>query len=386
MQDIENTYISMSGGTDAMKNHSPAFTRQWLKDKILSELPGVKSVRQKNMRSPAVLYCPEACETDMVDTAIRTQDDDTNDMKTLYQAAKLIRQRIEEFTKIVKPSSSSTIPVYSTLKDVPIEVYTLMRWITVGPADKLETEVRTNVVHKNALTLSQNLMFGFRSTRQIMYKPADESAGFRSQQAQENPQVVGLALSVHHYTRNKRLLDLLHAQGYCVSYSRTLALETALANAVVENTKRFQGLYIPPFLKKGTFLFFAADNTDFLEDTPDGKNTTHGTITTIFQKADPEGEPISPDLCLDSTKSKCLTVTPYHTYILPCDKPRVTAFQERTLPFSTSISGVSDSYHLTHLGWVLASHLSRMKNGASSHIPGWAGYNSFLSECRSNGA
>ena len=37
-------------------------------------------------------------------------------------------------------------------------------------------------------------------------------------------------------------------------------LETAIANAVVENTNQFHGLYVPPFLKKGTFVFFAIDN------------------------------------------------------------------------------------------------------------------------------
>ena len=53
IQDIENTYVSMLylGGTEALENHSPAFTRQWLKDRILSELPHVTSVRQRNMRS-----------------------------------------------------------------------------------------------------------------------------------------------------------------------------------------------------------------------------------------------------------------------------------------------------------------------------------------------
>ena len=53
IQDIENTYVSMLhlGGTEALENHSPPFIRQWLKDRILSELPHVTSVRQRNMRS-----------------------------------------------------------------------------------------------------------------------------------------------------------------------------------------------------------------------------------------------------------------------------------------------------------------------------------------------
>ena len=132
-------------------------------------------------------------------------------MKNLYQSARLLRQRNEQFTKTVKMSSS--IVVTSTLEDVPVELYTMIRWI-MGPADKLQTEVRTTIVDRGALTLSQNLMFGFKSKRQVTYKPRDEGAGFRSQQARENPQVLGLALTIHHNTRNKKLVNLLNAQGH----------------------------------------------------------------------------------------------------------------------------------------------------------------------------
>jgi len=48
MDVVEMTYISMLGGSDEAKKHVPTLTRQWLKDKILSELPSVKSVRQKD--------------------------------------------------------------------------------------------------------------------------------------------------------------------------------------------------------------------------------------------------------------------------------------------------------------------------------------------------
>ena len=53
---------------------------------------------------------------------------------------------------------------------------------------------------------------------------------------------------------------------------------------------------MPPFLKKGTFMFFASDNTDFAEDTADSKGTTHGTVTAIYQKADAPGQLITPPL------------------------------------------------------------------------------------------
>ena len=125
----------------------------------------------------------------MLQTAIRTADD-TESMKNLYQSDRLLRQRIEQFTKTVKTSSS--IVITSTLEDGTVELYTMIRWIMAGPADKLQTEVRTTIVDRGALTLSQNLMFGFKSKRQVTYKPSDEGVVFRSQQARQNPQETGI--------------------------------------------------------------------------------------------------------------------------------------------------------------------------------------------------
>lgn len=62
MDVIETTYISMLGGNEEAQKHVPTLTRPWLKEKILSELSSVKSVRQKDRRKPSLLYCPEACE------------------------------------------------------------------------------------------------------------------------------------------------------------------------------------------------------------------------------------------------------------------------------------------------------------------------------------
>ena len=90
-----------------------------------------------------------------------------------------------------------------------------------------------------------------------------------------------------------------------------------------------------------------------------------------------QSHPLS--LRIGDTKSKSLLVTPYHTTMLPCEKPKATASQQRAREFSTNNSGVADSYQLTQLGWVIASTLSRMKDERSSQIPGWAGYNYLVS-------
>ena len=188
-------------------------------------------------------------------------------------------------------------------------------------------------------------------------------------------------LSVHHDTRNKMLMGLLNAHGYCVPHGRTLLLETALANAVVENTRQFQGLYVSPFLKKGAFVFFAANNTDFVEDTADGKGTTHGTIVAVYRKADAAGEPIAQPLTIGDAKS--LSVTPYHVNIIHCDKPKPQP-NKRTNEFAVNKQGISGNYQLTHMGWLIASAVSRLKEGEDSRkIPCWAGYNSLMSTSKS---
>jgi len=173
----------------------------------------------------------------------------------------------------------------------------------------------------------------------------------------------------------------VHITSYCVPYGRIMLLETSLANAV-ENTRNFQGLYVPPFLKKGSFVFFAVDKTDFAEDTADGNGTTHGTITAVYQKADAPGEPISPSL--NVVEARCCSVTPFHVFMLPCSKPKRTkllsAHKENTTEIFNNKIGGAKSYQLTHLGWVVATTISRIGNeGELNKIPGWAGYNSLLS-------
>ena len=63
MDVVETSYISMLGGRDAAQKHTPTLMRQWLKDKILSELPTVKSVRQNDsIHSEGVCWlCRTAC-------------------------------------------------------------------------------------------------------------------------------------------------------------------------------------------------------------------------------------------------------------------------------------------------------------------------------------
>ncbi len=202
----------------------------------MAELPSIRSVLLKDRRNAAVLYSPAACEADMVQSAIVTGEVDN--MKCIYKSAQQIRQAINNFSKAGK--SQGNITISSTLDDIPAELYTLTYWILVGPAQELETEVRKNRVHRDALTISQNIMYSFKSKRQVTYQPKRECADFRLLQSKENPQVLGLALTLHHDTRNKKTCKSAQCTKLMLPYSSVLFLETALANAVVKNMKTLE--------------------------------------------------------------------------------------------------------------------------------------------------
>lgn len=86
-----------------------------------------------------------------------------DNMQTIYRAAQVIRKSIANFTKAAK--DTNTIEVTSDIHDVPAELYTMIRWIMIGPADSMETQRRTKVVDRAALTVSQNIM-----AKQPVYK------------------------------------------------------------------------------------------------------------------------------------------------------------------------------------------------------------------------
>ncbi len=65
-----------------------------------------------------------------------------------------------------------------------------------------------------------------------------------------------------------RLLTTVHLG---TSYNNILNIEKRIENAIVN---------------KGIPIFFAADNVDFLEDTPYGHGTFHSTIIIMYQEED----------------------------------------------------------------------------------------------------
>ena len=73
-----------------------------------------------------------------------------------------------------------------------------------------------------------------------------------------------------------------------MDYNRILRVEAQIEASVLKRMELNNGLYIPPDVVFGRHVFFAVDNVDFAEDTPDGKNTFHGTAMAIYQRQEPD--------------------------------------------------------------------------------------------------
>ena len=87
--------------------------------------------------------------------------------------------------------------------------------------------------------------------------------------------------------RGKQLITMLHGFGMSVHYNRILRVEAHIVPSVLKRMELNDGLYIPPDVVLARHVFFAVDNVDFAEDTPDGKNTFHGTVMAIYQRQEP---------------------------------------------------------------------------------------------------
>lgn len=95
-----------------------------------------------------------------------------------------------------------------------------------------------------------------------------------------NAQQLTAGIAVRQSYRDKKIINLLHGFGLTVEHNRLLRLETKLVNGVVENIMLISLL----ILWKADIHFFAIDNLDFAEDTPDSQNTLDATAIAIYQQ------------------------------------------------------------------------------------------------------
>ena len=318
-------------------------------------------------------FCMTAAKIEAVEASMAATRE-TDQMDTIYQCAKLVRSDILdseqwEFNGSLDPDVSDIIPV---------KLLSLLEWILKGVATDLKTQERTEDVTNSAKLLSQQIMFQVKTRRHTSYKPTatDSKDCFRLRR--EYPLQVGTGILVHQQFRSKSLIDYLHDIGVSVNHARILRIETQLAQQLL-HTSAEHGTYVPPSLTKNTFVFFSADNSDFQEDTPEGKNTLHATAMAVFQ---PAGDPgIVRNINLTGpSRHRSLPLGPgLAVELLPCHIPANTRPPCGTYdPIPTSPSQeVMGSAASSDLTWLVGQSLVRTV-ATEQKIPTWSAYNSTI--------
>jgi hypothetical protein len=92
------------------------------------------------------------------------------------------------------------------------------------------------------------------------------------------------------------------------------------------------GVYIHANIVPGRHIFFAVDNVDFAEDTPNGKRTLHGTVMAIYQRHN--SDDITSKLELTGqAKMKTIKELPSTvTDLLPCTMQKKSQTTKSSLP------------------------------------------------------
>ena len=170
---------------------------------------------------------------------------------------------------------------------------------------------------------------------------------------------LAVGLRVHQATRSRSLLEILNGFGVSVDYFRILRLETQITEEIC-NQVAVEGVYIPPFVQQGRFVFFAVDNSDFSEDTLDGKRTTHAAATVVYQQTIPGDE--DRKFVLQSSRSQNTSLQKWHEPVLqqchiPANsKPNIEPKRDLSVE---NHSAVIQSPKQTDMAWLFARSFER---------------------------
>lgn len=199
-------------------------------------------------------------------------------MKTLYDAVLILKNAISKSDPWVFSGSLDT----ASEDHCPVELSCFFRWIIQGPNTKLAHEDKCSEVQKRAMHLAQSMVAMCLTDRQVKKKNSQAIYATR-----EMPQQVAVSIAIHQAIRSKEIINL-HRFRMAVEYNCLLRMESEIEKTVIKRMQNDGDIYLPPDIIKGRRVFFAVDNIDFSEDTPDGKRTLHGTAMAIYQKTQPQ--------------------------------------------------------------------------------------------------
>jgi hypothetical protein len=273
--------------------------------------------------------------------------------------------------------------------NLPKELYSFFRWVIQGPNTTLSSDAKTSTVNKNAISLAQTAVSMYLSKHQVARKTTQT---FKT--GREMPQQLAVAVAIRQAIRSKKVINILHGFGMSVEYNRVLRVESQIATSVLKRMLDSDGLYVPPGVILGRYIFFAVDNVDFAEDTPDGKHTLHATAMAIYQRCQDGDETSKLELGEPSGARSLKELPSSVTTLLECPKPAAHPPATTCSTFVTKEEehNVAEA-SLPDTAWMLSQSLLKVSPGITGletnlpdeetpqeNIPTWSGYHSLVSQ------
>ncbi|CAH3151769.1 unnamed protein product, partial [Porites lobata] len=354
---------------------SKSWNRKSIKELIQREVEGVEFHKPKRVNESERISV-KRCRDSAIHLSESLNKTTACEMKTLYDAALILRKAINKSERWIFAGSLDTL----SNKHCPEELHCFFRWIIQGPNNTLSDEEKCNEVRKRAMHLAQSTISMCLTERQLKNRKSQAINTTR-----EMPQQLAVSLASHQAIRSKEIVNLLHGFGMAVEYNRLLRVESQIEKTVLQRMEKEDGMYLPPDIVKGRHVFFAIDNVDFAEDTPDGKRTLHGTAMAIYQATDLDDE--QPVLRLEESTNCSRTVrelpdsftalqecpAPSPKPIVPLH-PRFGLMEEHEIPIIVS----RDEF-----AWLFSRtfNAGRIENDEDqARVPVWSGYNSLVNK------
>ena len=167
-------------------------SRKVWKQLLPDEIPGIEFHKPKRGNESEMVTIEEAR-----DFAVQLSDetrDIRDDMKTLYDAALLLRNAINKCRKWMFDGSFESLS-----KDIfPEKLYCFFRWVINGPNTTLSAEEKCQEVLKRVMSLLQSTVSMCLTERQIRNEKSDVIRA-----SSEMPQQLAVGLAIHQSIRSK---------------------------------------------------------------------------------------------------------------------------------------------------------------------------------------
>ena len=350
MNSVNITYKNLINEADSTSNY-----KKYLKGLLQENIPNISFSRPLARRESEVL-----CSDESKSRAINSFRNAPDDYHQIFQVASNIRNDILKTPKWFFTGSFGGFKI-------PDSLLNLLKWIIVGPKSMVDLcPKKKEAIDTSVQNISQIVMGAVKTDRQSNNQSSDSFYN-----RTETPFTAGLGLHMHYGTRSRDIVDTLADLNLSIKYEKVIQIENDIAETVKNNMLENNGLYLPPNLKKDVPIHFAIDNSDFENDTPDGKNEFHGTVMVAFQKCQNES---AHELQINRSKARNLQFDKnlYEAFSFNCNAPKP---PKEHFP---NFSGIPKCDELEL--YTKRDKLWAISYVLNSNVPTWAGYNSLLNE------